>query len=601
MKYDGDAVVQRGIASPSAADQEHLLLIRLDITGSIFEMGVEEAKIKVRDGLKRLCLLFERIQGGEKTMDELDSTGMIVSRKLADRPPNGFNFSATIGFGASFFEQLKVNESKRPNKLREMPDNKGLGDVTPYSLGQTDMIIQLGSTKDFVNHWVLENTVQPAEDEIIKKLLKKQNEGKLYDEAEKSILAGLLNEAIPEGSDKLNSGERYCTDGQRLWDGEEECIPDIATAIQGWATITDLHAGFQRIDGRNLQGFNDGVSNPKPGDEFHETGLNFDKIVFLDEKDGNAQFEGGTYMVFQKIEHDLDQWRALSLDEQQEWVGRSKGTGLLLGTLEEEEDRRLARNLRSPKKEIRDEAAYDIKQLLKVQMNPETRFFNENANAIDVAGKQKVYRINPKEIRKKVPAWSHVRKANPRREDNTPQIMIFRRGYPYIETDLNNKIRSGLLFVCFQRDIELGFEYIKKTFFNDKNFPVPSRRFFTENELNERHKHGRFSVPELKALSPEGKKVLGLDGERYDEALKESGVVEPDINKDFTSRDIDMIDHKLVPDSQNTGREGLAGPSENGIVPTGEFLAIVPLGGGYYFVPPIPNKRLKDIGQSFFE
>jgi hypothetical protein len=37
-----------------------------------------------------------------------------------------------------------------------------------------------------------------------------------------------------------------------------------------------------------------------------------------------------------------------------------------------------------------------------------------------------------------------------------------------------------------------------------------------------------------------------------------------------------------------------------GVVPTGEFLAIVPFGGGYYFVPPIPNKSIKDIGQQFF-
>ena len=61
-----------------------------------------------------------------------------------------------------------------------------------------------------------------------------------------------------------------------------------------------------------------------------------------------------------------------------------------------------------------------------------------------------------------------------------------------------------------------------------------------------------------------------------------------------------------LPDTQNTGREGLAGPSEHGVVPTGEFLAIMPFGGGYYFIPPIqneaiPNRRIRDIGQQFFE
>ena len=78
-----------------------------------------------------------------------------------------------------------------------------------------------------------------------------------------------------------------------------------------------------------MQGFNDGVSNPKPGDDFPAIHKNFDNIVFVGKNDETAELAGGTYMVFQKIEHDLDQWRGLSLDEQQEWVGRSKGTGLL--------------------------------------------------------------------------------------------------------------------------------------------------------------------------------------------------------------------------------------------------------------------------------
>jgi hypothetical protein len=75
-------------------------------------------------------------------------------------------------------------------------------------------------------------------------------------------------------------------------------------------------------------------------------------------------------------------------------------------------------------------------------------------------------------------------------------------------------------------------------------------------------------------------KMLGLEDEDdFNEALRETR------------------DH----DTQNTGREGLAGPSELGITPAGEFLAIVTLGGGYYFVPPIPNQRIMDIGQQFFE
>jgi hypothetical protein len=53
--------------------------------------------------------------------------------------------------------------------------------------------------------------------------------------------------------------------------------------------------------------------------------------------------------------------------------------------------------------------------------------------------------------------------------------------------------------------------------------------------------------------------------------------------------------------TQNTGREGLSGPSELGVVPTGDLIATMPFGGGYYFVPPIPNRRISDIGQQFFD
>jgi hypothetical protein len=51
---------------------------------------------------------------------------------------------------------------------------------------------------------------------------------------------------------------------------------------------------------------------------------------------------------------------------------------------------------------------------------------------------------------------------------------------------------------------------------------------------------------------------------------------------------------------QNTGKEGLAGPSELGAIPTGQFLTIIPFGGGYYFVQPIPNRSISNIGQQFF-
>jgi Dyp-type peroxidase family len=585
-----EAIVQPGIAFPSARDQEHLLIVRLDITGALFIEHANNPRKIVQNGLRRLCVLFEQIYNGKKRIDQLDDHGIIVSQNVAKE----FEFSATIGFGASFFEQLGIPQDKRPRNLREMPGHTVLGDIAPYSLGQTDMIIQLGSTKDFVNRWVLENNIQTDEDELLEKLLKKQKDDKLSHTIHKKILKELSSDTTPVGV-KLREGERCCPDGQILSSAEEECVPDIMSAIQGWATVTDIHAGFQRIDGRNLMGFNDGVSNPKPGDIF-------DKIVWTTQEDEAEELKGGTYMVFQKIEHDLDQWRGLSLDEQEEWVGRSKGTGLLLGTLEEEEDKRLALNLRSSMVDVRAAAAHDIKKLLKDQMKPEKRFFDENREDYEVQGRHKKYRVSPKRIRQKVPAWSHVRKANPRQEDGAESIVIFRRGYPFVETGLNNRIRSGLLFVCFQKNIQKGFEVIKKNFLNNKNFPVPSHRGFTPDELKDRHKNGRFSITELRNLTYDQKKVLGLDEEEeFNEALEEAGIIKPEIDNNLAYVDIDKKDLSIVADTQNTGREGLAGPSEHGVTPTGEFLATVTYGGGYYFVPPIPNRRAADIGQQFFD
>jgi Dyp-type peroxidase family len=490
---------QPGIAFPSAAKQEHLLIIRLDISRS--------PTISVKDGLKRLCRVFQRIDNESTKIDELLENGHVVRSPLSK-----FYFSATIGFGIGFFERLKIKSKNKPKNLHEMPDHREIGDPAPYSLAQTDLIIQLGSSKDFVNRWVLENAFQPLVDQ-----------GK--------------------------EGDKNAS--------------DIVSAIGGWAIITDIHPGFQRIDGRNLMGFNDGISNP---DRLH-----LENIVWTSAKDEqNQNLKDGTYMVFQKIEHDLDQWRQLDVEEQEEWVGRSKGTGLLLGTLSKEEDKKLSLQLQSSSSKVQRTAFKRWKRLFREQQDPNIEFFDERKRRF-------------KNIQLECPVWSHVRKANPRQADGAAKKLIFRRGYPYVENGPNDRIRSGLLFVCFQKDIKNGFEFIKKNFLNEKDFPIPNlRKKFAEHELAKRHQKARFSEEELNGLKTNGDlmKMLGLEDEDdFNEALRETR------------------DH----DTQNTGREGLAGPSELGITPAGEFLAIVTLGGGYYFVPPIPNRRIMDIGQQFFE
>jgi deferrochelatase/peroxidase EfeB len=207
----------------------------------------------------------------------------------------------------------------------------------------------------------------------------------------------------------------------------------------------------------------------------------------------------------------------------------------------------------------REHARKQWKKLYDEQKDPDRKFFDPT---------QKQY----KDIQFECPVWSHVRKSNPRQADGAGRSLIFRRGYLFIEGGLNGMLRSGLLFICFQRDIDKGFEYIKKNFLNNKNFPVPEqRKNFNSQELEHRHLYGRFTDAELK------KGVLGPYSPHYDSF---------------------KMSHD--PDAQNTGREGLSGPSELGVLPEGQPQMTVTLGGGYYFIPPIPNRQISNISEQFF-
>ena len=493
---------QNGIEIPRPGQQQHVLIIRLDIFSAFDDSGnTDQFQTTVRQGLKKLCSIFDHLDTGAKKIDYLESAGYL-SRKRAKY----FNFSSTVGFGIGFFEKLSIAPEKWPRKLKAMPDYSTLLDIVPYSLVQTDLIIQLASTSDIVNRFVFDNPLKFAQ-----------------------------NKEDPNNSEL-----------------------DILTAIRGWATVNDIHIGFQRIDGRNLMGFYDGLSNPRPG-----SGDLFDRVVWTTEGDEHESLKDGTYMVFQKIQHDLDQWQALSVEEQEEWVGRNKETGLLLGT-PENDDQEFIKALRND-----DWAAKRrLRKLIREQSNPETPFYDKS-----------IFSNN-------VPAWSHARKANPRQNKNEKGIrvekkIIFRRGYPFMEPGPNNRTVTGLLFISFQRDIANTFEFIKKKFLNNKNFPTPERRRFTKQERDRRHSQGRFSARELDHLMSDSSH------------LKQLGMVSDDMFREIR----EQTDNH---DAQCTGREGLSGPSELGVTATAGFLAIIPFGGGYYFIPPIPNTGISDIGQQFF-
>lgn len=499
---------QPGIAFPSATKQEHLLVIRFNISHPISQ---PKDKDIIRKGLMRLCKFLDRIDNGKIRMEDLKEDG-----DLRVVPLSEFNFSATLGFGSGFFEKLGISPKNCPKGLKEMPHHDILGDPIPYKLLQTDFIVQLGSDFEDVNRWVFQHTTEN-----------------------------------PENLLYANNGRRLLTSNQKTCNWDEDSDVDIFSAISNWAVVTDIHSGFQRIDGRNLMGFNDGISNPKR--------LSND-TVWTTTEDENEKFKDGTYLVFQKIEHDLEKWRSLTVDKQEEWVGRSKGTGLLLGTLPKDLDRKLASDLRSENPILREQAKKRWKRLYNEQKDPDRKFFDPRLSQY-------------KEIQVQCPIWSHVRKSNPREADGAARSLIFRRGYLFMEDSLNGISSSGLLFICFQRNIERGFEYIKRNFLINKNFPVPDlRKNFNAQELVRRHRNGRFTPAEL----------------------SRGGVSQ--LSPQYVSGGITS----QVPDTQNTGRDGLSGPSELGIYPEGQFPATLTIGGGYYFVPPIPNKKIMNLSEQFF-
>ncbi len=77
--------------------------------------------------------------------------------------------------------------------------------------------------------------------------------------------------------------------------------------------VDEVH-GFRSFDQRDLLGFVDGTENPE-GDAA-------DDAVLIDDED--PRFAGGSYLVIQKYVHDLDGWNALSVEEQERAIGRTK-------------------------------------------------------------------------------------------------------------------------------------------------------------------------------------------------------------------------------------------------------------------------------------
>jgi len=94
----------------------------------------------------------------------------------------------------------------------------------------------------------------------------------------------------------------------------------LLDALGDAITVADEVHGFRYFDERDLLGFVDGTENP--------TGRALYDAALIGDED--AVFAGGSYVVVQKYLHDLTAWAALSVEQQEHIIGRTKADNVEL-------------------------------------------------------------------------------------------------------------------------------------------------------------------------------------------------------------------------------------------------------------------------------
>jgi porphyrinogen peroxidase len=93
-----------------------------------------------------------------------------------------------------------------------------------------------------------------------------------------------------------------------------ELAQRLTDRLRGLAEVVDEVHGFRSFDERDVLGFVDGTENPE--------GEAAGEAVLIGDED--PTFAGGSYVIVQKYVHDLRAWDALSTEEQELIIGRTK-------------------------------------------------------------------------------------------------------------------------------------------------------------------------------------------------------------------------------------------------------------------------------------